>query len=163
MGCSEGVFEGVLHELRMNVAESVHIFCVKKDVVVMDGSDSVSRVTSNERVKQLQAQFQEALYAIEQEAPSELSKCLELVLTQMGLWQRSLKMEKWMESRLTQIPGITPRRLAHEARFYFKMPVSMIPYLIKAGRKVKTRMRVRQFRERLAADSAMTREEERNV
>lgn len=119
-----------------------------------------ARVTSNERVKQLRNQFAETLQAIEQECPKELSLCLEMVLTQMGLWQRSLKMEKWVESRLSQMPSLTPRRLAHEARFYFKMPVSMIPFLIKTCQKVKTRMRIRRFRERLAADSAMTAQEE---
>ena len=65
-----------------------------------------------------------------------------------------------MESRLSQVPSLTPKRLAHEARFYFKMPVAMIPYLIKLCQKVKTRMRIRRFRERLAADAVMTAEEE---
>lgn len=122
-------------------------------------NDSPARVISNERVKQLRSQFAESLYAIEQECPKELSGCLELVLTQMGLWQRSLKIEKWVEARLSQVPSLMPRRLAHEVRFYFKMPVSMIPYLIKVCQKVKTRMRIRRFRERLAADVAMTAQE----
>ncbi|MEQ1847876.1 MAG: hypothetical protein ABL983_20115, partial [Nitrospira sp.] len=66
--------------------------------------------------------------------------------------ERYAKLDSWMEKRLLKAPWLSPTRLASEARYYCKMPGEMRPFLLVLARRVKTRVRVRVFRERLAAD-----------
>ena len=123
-------------------------------------SDRIKRTVSNERVEELWLAFEIALSAIERECPFKLPACVELVLSQSGLGQKVSKVELRMRSRVEKQPWLTPKRLAEEARYSGKLPTSMMPYLITMAQRVKKRLGMKRFRERLAHDRALTAQEE---
>ena len=82
----------------------------------------------------------------------DLERCWTILLDVTGRRERYAKLDSWMEKRLLKAPWLSPTRLASEARYYCKMPGEMRPFLLVLARRVKTRVRVRVFRERLAAD-----------
>ena len=87
----------------------------------------------------------------------DLERCWNIILDVTGRRQQYAKLDSWMEKRINKMPWLSPTRLAGEARYYCKMPSEMKPFLIALARRVKTRVRIRGFRERLAADVALGR------
>ena len=53
------------------------------------------------------------------------------------------KVSSWIEGRLKNDMGLTPRRVAHECCYYKKLPRAMMPDLVRLTRKIKARLRMR--------------------
>jgi|CXWL01.1.fsa_nt_gi hypothetical protein len=113
------------------------------------GVDGVSGGRTREALRQA---FDALIDQIAFHYSEDLERCWTILLDVTGRRERYAKLDSWMEKRLLKAPWLSPTRLASEARYYCKMPGEMRPFLLVLARRVKTRVRVRVFRERLAAD-----------
>ena len=110
---------------------------------------------SHGRRAALRQAFDQVIEQIAYHHSEDLERCWNILLDMTGRRQQYAKLESWMEKRLLKMPWLSPTRLAGEARYYCKMPMEMKPFLIILARRVQTRIRMRRFRVRLAADVAM--------
>ena len=110
---------------------------------------------SHGRRAELRQAFDQLIEQIAFHHSEDLERCWNILLDVTGRRQQYAKLESWMEKRSTKMPWLSPTRLAGEARYYCKMPMEMKPFLITLARRVKTRVRIRSFRVRLAADVSM--------
>ena len=121
------------------------------------GGEVLSGGQSREALRQA---FDALIDQIAYHHSEDLERCWTILLDVTGRRERYAKLDSWMEKRLLKAPWLSPTRLASEARYYCKMPGQMRPFLLVLARRVKTRVRVRVFRERLAADMALGQSEQ---
>lgn len=118
----------------------------------MEEQQGVQVVRRSETRESLRQAFDALIEQIAYHYSDDLERCWTILLDVTGRRETYAKLDSWMEKRMTKTPWLSPTRLASEARYYCKMPTEMRPFLLVLARRVKTRVRVRVFRERLAAD-----------
>lgn len=68
----------------------------------------------------------------------------ELLEAMIAKTKRYEKIVRWMAKRFEKDMTLTPKRVAAECVYYFKVNSKMMPFLIKTGRRVKDRLRHRR-------------------
>lgn len=116
------------------------------------GPDVADAAHSRESLRQA---FDQLIEQIAYHYSDDLERCWTILSDVTGRRETYAKLDSWMEKRITKTPWLSPTRLASEARYYCKMPTEMRPFLLVLARRVKTRVRIRVFRQRLAADVAL--------
>jgi hypothetical protein len=123
-----------------------------------------SRLANETEIRQgLRERFDQLIEQIQVTNPEELERCFTILLDVTGRAKKHEKCKSWMLARAEKAPYLTAVRLASEARYYFRMPTSLMPWLTYLARNVKARIRMRTMRVRLKADIAMAAEEEREA
>lgn len=107
------------------------------------------------RRRALRDEFDQLMEHIQHTFPDDLERCFTMLLDLTDRRAKHEKCKHWMLKRLDKTPHLTAVRVASEARFYFRMPFDMMPWLIQTARTVKARVRMRTFRSRLKADIEM--------
>ena len=112
------------------------------------------------RRQELRNNFDHVVAQLQHEYPDELERCFLLLLDLTGRRAKHEKCKTWMVKRVEKAPYLTSVRVAAEARYYFRMPMSMMPWLIQTARNAKACIRMRVLRTRLKDDRALAHREE---